>query len=49
VAHRARKYGRTKYGISNRLWVGIQDTLGVRWLLHRSVRPRVGARSEEGA
>jgi dolichol-phosphate mannosyltransferase len=36
VSHRARLRGQSKYGISNRLWVGIVDMLGVRWLLQRS-------------
>lgn len=41
VNHRARLHGATNYGIHNRLWVGIADTLGVRWLSSRSVNPRV--------
>ncbi len=50
VRHRPRRYGRTKYGIGNRLWVGIEDTLGVRWLMRRAVRPVVArdAESETG-
>jgi glycosyltransferase involved in cell wall biosynthesis len=43
VRHRPRRFGRTKYGVGNRLWVGIEDTLGVRWLQRRGVRPRVAA------
>lgn len=38
VAHRPRVAGRTKYGINNRLWVGIVDTLAVRWMTRRAVR-----------
>lgn len=41
VGHRPRRYGRTSYGISNRLWIGILDTLAVRWLQHRMISPRV--------
>ncbi|MCJ7772652.1 MAG: glycosyltransferase family 2 protein [Desulfobacterales bacterium] len=37
VNHRPRKYGETKYGIGNRLWVGIKDTLAVRWMQSRMV------------
>ncbi|WP_018717395.1 glycosyltransferase family 2 protein [Arhodomonas aquaeolei] len=35
VNHRARNAGRSKYGLGNRLWVGIVDVLGVLWLGHR--------------
>ncbi|MGD2067266.1 MAG: glycosyltransferase [Gemmatimonadota bacterium] len=44
VGHRPRRHGRTKYGIHDRLWVGIADTLGVRWLKARWVEPRIGTR-----
>jgi glycosyltransferase involved in cell wall biosynthesis len=37
VNHRPRKHGDTKYGIGNRLWVGIADTLAVRWMQSRMV------------
>lgn len=36
VRHRPRTRGRSKYGVRNRLWVGIVDLFGVRWLLRRS-------------
>ncbi len=36
VNHRPRQYGRSKYGINNRLWVGIVDLCGVLWLKRRS-------------
>jgi len=39
VNHRPRLEGKSKYGIHNRLWVGIADLLGVRWLTRRSVNP----------
>jgi dolichol-phosphate mannosyltransferase len=38
VNHRPRAGGRSKYGINNRLWSGLRDCFGVRWLRlrHRS-------------
>jgi dolichol-phosphate mannosyltransferase len=45
VRHRARTRGQSKYGISNRLWVGIVDLFGVRWLIRRA--PPLIARTEE--
>jgi len=36
VTHRPRVRGKSKYGIQNRLWVGIIDLWGVRWLQSRS-------------
>jgi glycosyltransferase involved in cell wall biosynthesis len=45
VSHRQRQHGQTKYGISNRLWVGILDTFGVWWLQRRWVETRVAALS----
>jgi len=41
VSHRPRTRGTSKYGIANRLWVGIVDLLGVMWLRRRSRVPRV--------
>jgi dolichol-phosphate mannosyltransferase len=35
VNHRPRAGGRSKYGISNRLWSGLRDCFGVRWLRSR--------------
>ena len=35
VNHRARRHGRSKYGLKNRLWVGVVDLLGVMWLERR--------------
>jgi glycosyltransferase involved in cell wall biosynthesis len=40
VNHRPRERGKTKYGINNRLWVGIVDVLAVRWMLSRMVYPQ---------
>jgi dolichol-phosphate mannosyltransferase len=41
VRHRTRARGISKYGIHDRLWVGIIDLLGVRWLQRRKRRPLV--------
>jgi dolichol-phosphate mannosyltransferase len=35
VNHRARERGTSKYGVHNRLWVGIVDLFGVAWLQRR--------------
>lgn len=39
VVHRQRRAGASKYGVRNRLWVGIVDVVGVMWLLRRRHRP----------
>ncbi len=39
VGHRPRRHGESKYGVGNRLWVGIVDLLGVMWLQRRFVAP----------
>ena len=36
VNHRPRVAGVSKYGLGNRLWVGIMDILGMRWLIKRT-------------
>jgi len=41
ITQRERTGGRSKYGIHNRLWVGIVDLLGVWWLTRRALRPVV--------
>jgi dolichol-phosphate mannosyltransferase len=41
VTHRPRIRGTSKYGIGNRLWVGIIDLMGVMWLMRRSKIPQV--------
>lgn len=41
VQHRHRELGVSKYGIHNRLWVGIVDLFGVSWLQRRVKRPVV--------
>lgn len=38
VNHRPRLHGVSKYGIGNRLWVGITDLFGVMWLQRRRFR-----------
>jgi dolichol-phosphate mannosyltransferase len=35
VAHRPRRYGESKYGIGNRLFVGLVDVFAVRWMQRR--------------
>lgn len=40
VNHRERTRGHSKYGLHDRLWVGIVDLAGVAWLLRRS-SPRI--------
>jgi len=37
VAHRPRRAGTSKYTIAGRAWVGIQDLIGVGWLIRRRV------------
>lgn len=37
VSHRPREKGVSKYGFWDRLWVGIFDLIGVRWLLNRAL------------
>ncbi|CAN5121200.1 glycosyltransferase family 2 protein [soil metagenome] len=37
VTHRPRLHGISKYGVGNRLWVGIVDLFGVRWLTRRRI------------
>jgi dolichol-phosphate mannosyltransferase len=38
VEHRPRSRGRSKYGVNDRLWVGLVDLAGVLWLGRRSRR-----------
>jgi dolichol-phosphate mannosyltransferase len=39
VNHRPRERGVSKYGVLDRLWVGITDLVGVMWLRRRASRP----------
>jgi dolichol-phosphate mannosyltransferase len=41
VNHRPRRVGTSKYGVFDRLGVGIVDLLGVMWLQRRAARPRL--------
>ena len=41
LSHRARRHGVSKYGVSNRLWRGLHDLVGVSWLKVRLLRYRV--------
>ncbi|HEV8681005.1 MAG TPA: glycosyltransferase family 2 protein [Stellaceae bacterium] len=41
VSHRPRQRGTSKYGVFDRLWVGIADLLGLMWLRRRCTRPIV--------
>jgi dolichol-phosphate mannosyltransferase len=45
VSHRPRARGTSKYGFWDRLWVGIYDLFGVRWLIRR-LGPAVDAHEE---
>jgi dolichol-phosphate mannosyltransferase len=45
VNHRERTRGTSKYGLHNRLWVGIVDLFGLSWLLRRP-SPRIDIREE---
>jgi dolichol-phosphate mannosyltransferase len=39
VNHRSRERGMSKYGLHNRLWVGLVDIVGVSWLRRRAKKP----------
>ncbi len=41
LSHRPRRHGQSKYGLSNRLWRGLYDLVGVRWLKSRLLRYRI--------
>lgn len=41
VNHRSRERGTSKYGVHNRLWVGIVDLFGVAWLQRRVRLPQI--------
>lgn len=37
VDHNARRYGKAKYGLKNRLWGPLGDLFAVRWILRRKI------------
>jgi dolichol-phosphate mannosyltransferase len=41
VNHRPRTLGKTKYGVQNRLWVGLADLAAVKWMQRRLVFPEI--------
>lgn len=41
VSHRPRQHGRSKYGIANRLFVGLADVFAVRWMQKRHLAWRL--------
>ncbi|EGO64114.1 glycosyltransferase family 2 protein [Acetonema longum] len=41
VSHYPRQYGKSKYGISNRMWKGLKDTLAVRWMQRRHLNYKI--------
>lgn len=47
VNHRARVAGISKYGLMNRLFVGIYDLVGVVWLLRRPCNPHVAGEGND--
>ncbi len=49
VNHRARLKGASKYGVHDRLWVGITDLFGVWWLQRRTLRPVIATPDKEDA
>lgn len=40
VNHRPRTRGASNYGVTDRLWIGVVDLLGVLWLKRRALRPQ---------
>lgn len=45
VNHNPRRYGRSKYNIRNRLFVGLYDLLAVRWMQKRKLNYEITERS----
>jgi dolichol-phosphate mannosyltransferase len=41
VNHRPRTTGKAKYGVRNRLWVGLADTFAICWMQRRLMQPTV--------
>jgi dolichol-phosphate mannosyltransferase len=44
VNHRPRRFGRSKFGVSDRAFSAFADLLVVRWMLHRRLRYRIAER-----
>jgi dolichol-phosphate mannosyltransferase len=44
VGHRPRREGRSKYGVGNRLFVGLADLAAVAWMRHRGLHLTAGER-----
>jgi len=47
VRHRPRLHGASKYGVENRLFRGIRDLFGVRWLKSRLLRHKIRRMTDE--
>jgi glycosyltransferase involved in cell wall biosynthesis len=47
VRHRPRRHGVSKYGVGNRLFRGIRDLFGVRWLKARMLRHKIRRMTHE--
>ncbi len=47
VRHRPRQHGVSKYGVGNRLFRGIRDLFGVRWLKARMLRHKIRRMTHE--
>jgi glycosyltransferase involved in cell wall biosynthesis len=48
VSHRPRRHGRSKYGIRDRLFVGLVDVLAVRWMQSRRLAYRLREPAHSG-
>ena len=44
VNHRSRKFGRSKFGVSDRAFSAFADLLVVRWMMARRLRYRIAER-----
>ncbi len=49
VRHHGRRYGRSKYGMWNRVFRGLRDAFGVRWLGRRALHHSVQEDDPDGA
>ncbi len=47
VRHRPRQHGVSKYGVGNRLFRGVRDLFGVRWLKSRMLRHKIRRVTDE--